>query len=254
MEDLYSIHPGISRAGAAASEASSGVAGGGGSPPPQAPPPPPSPADLTELVKAQIAGHPRYPTLLSAYIECRKVRLSTPIIFFMQQLASQELRKDCVFDACSSLFLLAGGRAAGGCLAARGDRPGEVRRLRRRRGGRPRPRARRVHGTRRGARLLPHSVQFLPSLLCVVITCDVTRTRCCRRCVQDAYCRVLERYKEEVSRPLHEAASFLSSVRSQLSALCGSAAASLSGNSCPLITCSTVASSAVIAVVSRTCI
>ena len=74
MEDLYSIHPGISRAGAAASEASSGVAGGGGSSPPTAPPPPPPPADLTELLKAQIAGHPRYPTLLSAYIECRKVR------------------------------------------------------------------------------------------------------------------------------------------------------------------------------------
>ena len=74
MEDLYSIHPGISRAGgggavAAASEAS-GVAGGAGSPPP-----PPPPADLTELVKAQIAGHPRYPSLLSAYIECRKVRV-----------------------------------------------------------------------------------------------------------------------------------------------------------------------------------
>jgi hypothetical protein len=61
-EDLYSIHPGISRAG---------VAGAGGS----SPPPPPPPPDLTELVKAQIAGHPRYPTLLSVYIECRKVRL-----------------------------------------------------------------------------------------------------------------------------------------------------------------------------------
>jgi hypothetical protein len=48
--------------------------------------------------------------------------------------------------------------------------------------------------------------------------------------VQDAYCRVLERYKEELSRPLDEAATFLSSVRTQLSTLCG-AAASLSGNS-----------------------
>jgi len=74
MEDLYSIHPGISRAGAAAASEASGVAGGPGSPPPPPPqPPPPPPADLTELVKAQIAGHPRYPSLLSAYIECRKV-------------------------------------------------------------------------------------------------------------------------------------------------------------------------------------
>jgi hypothetical protein len=70
MEDLYSIHPGISRHGAAATSEASGVAGGPGSPPP----PPPPAADLTELVKAQIAGHPRYPSLLSAYIDCRKVR------------------------------------------------------------------------------------------------------------------------------------------------------------------------------------
>jgi hypothetical protein len=65
MEDLYSIHPGISRVGGAASEASSGVGVDAGGP---------STSDLTELMKAQIASHPRYPTLLSAYIECRKVR------------------------------------------------------------------------------------------------------------------------------------------------------------------------------------
>jgi hypothetical protein len=39
---------------------------------------------------------------------------------------------------------------------------------------------------------------------------------------------LLERYKEELSRPLDEAASFLSNVRTQLSSLCGGAA-SLSG-------------------------
>jgi hypothetical protein len=49
---------------------------------------------------------------------------------------------------------------------------------------------------------------------------------------QEAYCRVLERYKEELSRPFDEAASFLSSVRTQLSTLCGGAA-SLSGNDHP---------------------
>ena len=46
---------------------------------------------------------------------------------------------------------------------------------------------------------------------------------------QDSYCRVLVRYKEELSRPFDEAASFLSSVRTQLSTLCGGAA-SLSGS------------------------
>lgn len=84
MEDLYSIHPGISRGGevaavgttssfayleadrsqggeaAEASDISAGGGGGGGS-------------DLTDLIKAQIANHPRYPSLVAAYIECRKV-------------------------------------------------------------------------------------------------------------------------------------------------------------------------------------
>ena len=81
MEDLYSIHPGISRRGegGAACSVASGIAGDASSPPP-----PPSPADLTELMKAQIAGHPRYPSLLSAYIECRKVR-PCPNTFYMLQ-------------------------------------------------------------------------------------------------------------------------------------------------------------------------
>ena len=99
MEDLYSIHPGISRAGgggavAAASEAS-GVAGGAGSPPPQ---PPPPPTDLTELVKAQIAGHPRYPSLLSAYIECRKVP--------RRRIMSLELAENCgkIASLCACVF------------------------------------------------------------------------------------------------------------------------------------------------------
>jgi hypothetical protein len=41
---------------------------------------------------------------------------------------------------------------------------------------------------------------------------------------------VLERYKEELSRPFYEAASFLSSVRTQLSSLCGGAASLSAGN------------------------
>ncbi|RWW52538.1 hypothetical protein BHE74_00041031 [Ensete ventricosum] len=75
MEDLFSIHPGILGGGETpavgsasscqgTSEASevTGSSGGGGS-------------DLTDLIKAQIANHPRYPSLLSAYIDCQKVFL-----------------------------------------------------------------------------------------------------------------------------------------------------------------------------------
>ncbi|PWZ11440.1 Homeobox protein knotted-1-like 1 [Zea mays] len=156
MEDLYSIHPGISRAGGAATAASevSGVAGGPGSPPPPpSQPPPPPPADLTELVKAQIAGHPRYPSLLSAYIECRKVGAPPEVATLLEEIGRER------------------------CAAASAG--GEV-------------------------GLDPELDEFM-----------------------EAYCRVLERYKEELSRPFDEAASFLSSVRTQLSSLCG-AAASLS--------------------------
>ncbi|XP_022682394.1 homeobox protein knotted-1-like 1 [Setaria italica] len=73
-EDLYNIHPGISRVGSATSEAS--VTGVGGLAPP---------LDLTELMKAQIASHPRYPSLLSAYIECRKKRAVLPFCYYVQR-------------------------------------------------------------------------------------------------------------------------------------------------------------------------
>jgi hypothetical protein len=47
----------------------------------------------------------RAPALPHAPLRLHRVPQGTPRLqpFFMQQLASQELRKDCVFDACSSL-------------------------------------------------------------------------------------------------------------------------------------------------------
>ncbi|RLM94248.1 hypothetical protein C2845_PM08G11170 [Panicum miliaceum] len=147
MEDLYSIHPGISRAGGAASEAS--VAGVGG----------PAPSDLTELMKAQIASHPRYPSLLSAYIECRKVGAPPQVASLLEEV-NRERR---------------GGPGAGA---------GEI-------------------------GVDPELDEFM-----------------------DSYCRVLVRYKEELSRPFDEAASFLSSIQAQLSNLC-------SGGSSPAATTAT---------------
>lgn len=76
MEDLYSIHPGISRGAGeldgdhhhhrrrrrgVAGDASEISGGSGGA------------SDLNDMIKAQIASHPRYPSLVSAYIDCRKV-------------------------------------------------------------------------------------------------------------------------------------------------------------------------------------
>ncbi|KQK04078.1 homeobox protein knotted-1-like 1 [Brachypodium distachyon] len=140
MEDLYSIHPGISRVGGAASEASGVVLGG------------PSPSDLTELMKAQIASHPRYPTLLSAYIECRKVGAPPEVASLLEEIGRER-------------------RAGAGAIGVD-----------------------------------PELDEFMES-----------------------YCRVLVRYKEELSRPFDEAASFLSSIQTQLSNLC-------SGGSSPAAT------------------
>uniref|UniRef100_A0ACD5TXY8 Uncharacterized protein n=1 Tax=Avena sativa TaxID=4498 RepID=A0ACD5TXY8_AVESA len=148
MEDLYSIHPGISRgggSGAACSEAS-GVAGSPPTPPPAAAHP--STPDLTELMKAQIAGHPRYPALLSAYIECRKVGAPPEVAALLEEIGRPERR---------------GGGAATGEIG-----------------------------------LDPELDEFM-----------------------DAYCRLLSRYKEELSRPFDDAASFLTTIRSQLTTLCG---------------------------------
>lgn len=36
-------------------------------------------------VKARIASHPRYPTLLRAYIDCQKVLLITSLLFYSAQ-------------------------------------------------------------------------------------------------------------------------------------------------------------------------
>ncbi|KAG0496549.1 hypothetical protein HPP92_001240 [Vanilla planifolia] len=70
MGDLYSIHPGIARGNTVNSGESAAGCGGvirfGNGDEEAA-------ADLTDLIKARIESHPRYPSLLSAYIECRKV-------------------------------------------------------------------------------------------------------------------------------------------------------------------------------------
>ncbi|NP_001290498.1 homeobox protein knotted-1-like 1 [Elaeis guineensis] len=155
MEDLYSIHPVISRGGEVAAvgsassfayleadrsqggetaEASDISAGGGG-----------GGSDLTDLIKAQIANHPRYPSLVAAYIECRKVGAPPEMASLLEEIGRERY-------------------TSAGC--------GEI-----------------------GAD--PELDEFMES-----------------------YCRVLQRYKEELSKPFNEAASFLNSIEMQLSNLC----------------------------------
>ncbi|KAF0923099.1 hypothetical protein E2562_003323 [Oryza meyeriana var. granulata] len=109
-------------------------------------------------MKAQIAGHPSYPSLLSAYIECRKVGAPPEVATLLEEIGREGR----------------GGGSSSGAAVEIG--------------------------------LDPELDEFM-----------------------EAYCRVLVRYKEELSRPFDEAASFLSSIQTQLSNLC-------SGGSSPAAT------------------
>ncbi|CAL9078676.1 unnamed protein product, partial [Musa textilis] len=158
MEDLYSIHPGILRGGdipvigsvsscQVTNEASQVIGGGGGS-------------DLTDMIKAQIANHPLYPSLLSAYIECRKVGAPPEVAQLLEEIGSE------------------GHSSTGG---------GEI-----------------------GAD--PELDEFMES-----------------------YCLALVRYKEDLSKPFDEAASFLNDIEMQLTNLCkatsAAATSTATGNS-----------------------
>ncbi|KAJ4802078.1 Homeobox protein knotted-1-like 1 [Rhynchospora pubera] len=132
MEDLYSIHPGIAVAATLHSHNHDDHGH--------------IPADLSDVVKAQIASHPRYPSLLAAYIQCRKVGAPPETASMLEEI----MRERCAGLNCIS----------------------EI-----------------------GAD--PELDEFM-----------------------DSYCRVLRRYKEELSKPFDEAASFLSSIETQLSNLC----------------------------------
>lgn len=98
MEDLYSIHPGIAHSDDAAvgtmsdsdstlfhTDASSAAAlhrkvhGGERVPRELLGASTSSASDLSDVVKTQISRHPRFPALVSAYIDCRKVKYSASL-------------------------------------------------------------------------------------------------------------------------------------------------------------------------------
>ncbi|WOL15988.1 homeobox protein knotted-1-like 1 [Canna indica] len=66
MEDLFSIHPAVGS-----------LPSGGDS-------------DLMDLIKAQIVNHPRYPALLSAYVECRKVGAPPEVATLLEEIGSED--------------------------------------------------------------------------------------------------------------------------------------------------------------------
>ncbi|KAJ6807043.1 liguleless 4 [Iris pallida] len=111
-------------------------------------------SDLTDLIKAQIAGHPLYPSLVSAYIECRKLGAPPETVEVLEELA-KERKPSKDRDAAD---------AAGSAARVGAD---------------------------------PELDEFM-----------------------ECYCRVLEAYREELSRPLNEAAAFLTSIETQLRSLC----------------------------------
>lgn len=45
-------------------------------------------SEMSDLIKTQIATHPLYPQLVSAYIECQKVRTQSKTLFALVDLGS----------------------------------------------------------------------------------------------------------------------------------------------------------------------
>ncbi|KAK7284428.1 hypothetical protein RJT34_19174 [Clitoria ternatea] len=103
------------------------------------------PQQNVTAIKIQIANHPLYPHLLSAYLECQKVGASPELVSLLEEIGRQVHPTDAH------------------CHTGTG----------------------------------PELDQFM-----------------------EAYCEVLHRFKEELSRPLSEATSFLGNMESQLSNLC----------------------------------
>ncbi|OVA16770.1 Homeobox domain [Macleaya cordata] len=102
-------------------------------------------SEMSDLIKTQIASHPRYPNLVSAYIECRKVGAPPEMASLLEEIGKESI-------------------ICGGCTEIGTD---------------------------------PELDEFMES-----------------------YCKVLIRYKEELSKPFDEATTFLNKIELQLSNLC----------------------------------
>ncbi|XVF05950.1 hypothetical protein REPUB_Repub06bG0005600 [Reevesia pubescens] len=100
---------------------------------------------MSDLIKTQIASHPRYPNLVSAYIECQKVGAPPELASLLEEIGRENHH-----------------------ISGRSEIGAD-----------------------------PELDEFMES-----------------------YCKVLHRYKEELSKPFDEATTFLSNIESQLSNLC----------------------------------
>ncbi|KAF3453189.1 hypothetical protein FNV43_RR03627 [Rhamnella rubrinervis] len=45
--------------------------------------------EMSDLIKAQIAGHPRYPDVVAAYIECQKVGVPPETAFLLEEISQE---------------------------------------------------------------------------------------------------------------------------------------------------------------------
>ncbi|KAF9604578.1 hypothetical protein IFM89_008022 [Coptis chinensis] len=103
-------------------------------------------SEMSDLIKAQIASHPRFPCLLSAYIECQKIGAPPEMASLLEEIGKEN-------------------RPSGSCSTEIGDDP--------------------------------ELDEFMES-----------------------YCKVLVQYKQELSKPFDEAATFLSNIETQLNDIC----------------------------------
>lgn len=63
--------------------------------------------EMSDLIKAQIANHPLYPNLLSAYLQCRKVNQNKSIFFPCFLLSSL-----CSLCTCTVFFPMSSARCS----------------------------------------------------------------------------------------------------------------------------------------------
>ncbi|KAL3728430.1 hypothetical protein ACJRO7_033071 [Eucalyptus globulus] len=115
-------------------------------------------SEMSDLIKTQIATHPLYPQLVSAYLECQKVGAPPAIATLLEEIGRDQKRR------------------TGACAEFGAD---------------------------------PELDEFMES-----------------------YCKVLNTYKEELSKPFDEATVFLSNIESQLSNLCIDASTAFRSGHC----------------------
>ncbi|XP_031476443.1 homeobox protein knotted-1-like 6 isoform X1 [Nymphaea colorata] len=140
--------------------------------------------EISSAMKAKIASHPRYPSLVEAYIDCRKVGAPPEIASLLEEIRREN-------DACKA-------SAVTGCVGADPELDEFM------------------VGTASPFLLLPASVPQEPRGM------EDNQCRIKAGWVQtkESYFEILVKYKSDLTKPFDEATTFLNKIERQLRNLC----------------------------------